>query len=592
MFPEIYSLTADLILEKCKRLTNTFKGKDYFLIFSNAYNVIGVEYNKPCFNNGNFELISEEFFLRNVFKKLISKLDGNKKEINKLDLCVYDYENIKIIPYLVSENETEIENAGNRGFAGKLRDDHEIRDENTVIIIFDLDPIGTLNTASNKEIINSVLKNDYLKRYFRRVSTTDWFNELVDCFIGSRGHVINKLDRISFLARLVNEQDKGVNEIIEKYRLPLFYVDSANEIQESYDYFYQMSVDKLEGKGVNFYKEVIKAINRSELPADVTEEEFIGIFRNDELFTSEYYKFKSLTLERMKKIFEVNQSFKKIELSICPNNGMFEEFSREKKNKLLGGVCKQGLNNIKFAIKDYQTSNEDLFFHYFYDNRENKFTTGDIVNGQFKVDIETNLHSSITVLINCDKKSIKRPLFIVKILLIDNDTVLLPSGDEYSIHWDNSSIYPTIEIDNFDYNNDKTLEFTEIDINGDKKTVLVDIEVDELIDEDYTNDIKTIRYNVKHKGKSFTKIIVKNKIEGKTLDYKSIYHFLLHNENEDKIEVLNNIIFDEGEYLKYKYKNSNYTTIVDREFDHEISKSIEVNELLRYIIENLINITS
>ena len=62
MFPEIYSLTADLILEKCKRLTNTFKGKDYFLIFSNAYNVIGVEYNKPCFNNGNFELISEEFF--------------------------------------------------------------------------------------------------------------------------------------------------------------------------------------------------------------------------------------------------------------------------------------------------------------------------------------------------------------------------------------------------------------------------------------------------------------------------------------------------------------------------------------------------
>jgi len=187
MFPEIYSLTADLILEKCKRLTNTFKGKDYFLIFSNAYNVIGVEYNKPCFNNGNFELISEEFFLRNVFKKLISKLDGNKKEINKLDLCVYDYENIKIIPYLVSENETEIENAGNRGFAGKLRDDHEIRDENTVIIIFDLDPIGTLNTASNKEIINSVLKNDYLKRYFRRVSTTDWFNELVDCFIGSRG---------------------------------------------------------------------------------------------------------------------------------------------------------------------------------------------------------------------------------------------------------------------------------------------------------------------------------------------------------------------------------------------------------------------
>ncbi|MBB6215076.1 hypothetical protein HNQ80_001165 [Anaerosolibacter carboniphilus] len=585
MLPEIYSLTADLILDKCRRLTNTFKGEDYFLIFSNAYNVLGVEYNKPCFNNGKFELITEEDFLCNVFKELIAKLDNNKKEVNKLDLCVYDLSGIKILPYLVSENEVSIKNSGNRGFAGKLRDNHEIRDNNTIILIFDLDPIGTLNTASNKEIINSVLQNDYLKRYFKRVATVDWFNKLVDSLISSKGHVINKLDRISLLARLVGEQDKNINEVIEKYKMPLFYIDNAAEIQASYDQFYQMSVNKLEGRGVNFYTEVVRAINRNELPTDVTEEEFINIFKNDELFTSQYYKHKSLSLERMKKIFAVNKSFEKIELIVSPNNGTFEEFAKDK-NKLLGCLSRQGLESIKLSIVDYQENGDELYFHYFYDQKENNFITDKIVDGKFELSIEPNFHSSITISVNSDEKSIKRPFFTIKMLLIDGDTLLLPSGEEYSIRWDNNSIYPIINIDNFDHENDKTLEFIEIDDSGSKKNVLVGIKYDETIDEDFSNDTKTIQYNVKYKDSFVTKIVIKNRTEGKTLDFKSIYHFLLHNENEDKIDLLNNLIFEEKEFLKYKFKNNHYTIVVDREFDSEISKYIEVNKLLQYIIDN------
>ncbi|MFW5891715.1 MAG: hypothetical protein ACOCUI_05800, partial [bacterium] len=377
---------SNIIEDRALSLLTSSTSEEYFIVLTSLLDTLRFENYKGFNDFDNNKLVQyndpnklEKNLFIEIFNNMWKVNGSNIIDLNEnLKAIEYNYNNEKyrIVPYLVDQNsKSEHSNIGNQGFAGKMRDDDQLRQKNTFVIVFDVNPIETLITASDMNLLDEEFSKSSLKSLLKSGnSVPTWYKDLVDsCFLSNIVHSMNVIERINFLYAIKMDGFKrGINEYIKKYKLPLFYFEEPDlkiDIKSNYKKFVKINNNHLEPFTSNFYKDTLDKINYVYLPGSLNEDDFNELFKNDSLHISGIYNYSGLTFSRINSLFNTKGASKIKGLKIDPDNFLYQEI-KSTKTKEEGVISKGNLSSINFSIKGSINPKDKYFLHYYFDNEK------------------------------------------------------------------------------------------------------------------------------------------------------------------------------------------------------------------------------
>ncbi|MFW6017007.1 MAG: hypothetical protein ACOCRK_11260, partial [bacterium] len=566
------------------------RDKEYFLIMTDVLQTLRFEvYNGfkdissgKIINNDNINDLEKEL-LAEIFDTLMNDDVSEKSQlIHNLVGLDYSFNNkeYRLIPYLVDD--TSGLNMGNQGYAGKIRDNLNVRKRNTCIIIFDVQPIETLITASDKDILSNVLERDYLKRYFKDGVSNNWYGQLVDYFFDySIVHSLNVIERINKLYNIRSELLQGnninINYFIEKYYLPLFYTEEDKDLKSNYKLYCEVNNTMLEHITGNFRKEVLDKLTYSYLPDTIEENDLIEILKKNSLHLSKMYQYGDFTNKVARGVFKEKGSFTLKGIEVIPNNGNYGAIKSTKKVEE-GVISKGNLKSIRYTLKG-DLSPEDIFYlHYYYNNYTKKSNVIKFVDKNCELAVDKDdldKNQILNVVINQSYDNVRKPLLRGKFILEKKSSaIIIPDAENMS--WEKGDLYPTITMDEAE--NQKELTCTVINERGEKEQKHLPIEVDI----NKQNEGGAL-YNVYYDGKAITKVILRNN-QDKAPEEDHLLHFIA----KKGIDSIDEIQLKKDCFASFIYRNTVYKYRVDNDFKRLLKNYNynDINDLYRLILDN------
>jgi hypothetical protein len=602
LYNELYNYFATVII---KRLNNLMKSRDeseYFVVFSGIFDLLGMEQSLNSFDYKTKRWIelNERDFYKGIFNELINlrylnveqEIEGNY--IYSVD--VNENFKFKLFPYFVEEEleDTNEYNVGRRGYAGKLRDDQSIRSNGSVILIFDINPIATLSSASDSEVLTSTISKDSLKKDILDEPTNPWFKEFGSLILNDslHPHTLNIIDRINLLLQIKLKIEREINDLISLYKLPLFFFQgecNADSIKKNYNLFRTVSNEKLQKNSMNFYKNVVQSLNLHLLPSSVSENVFLNILKEKSLHESDMYNYRELTWEKVYEVLNDKPSTDFNNISFQVDNNTTIEAINKKKNKFdLLFINKNSLNNIFIKIDGEITENPNVFVHYYFNDFSKRKDTNSI-SDLLTITIDNRDYKSLTLIINKNKNRLSSPLYTAKILFLklSDYSIISPNVDVSNIDW-LDGIYPTVIIDKEIENlSELDYSFKKLDEEGNNQQVTVNLKDKEEI-QDLPGEAK---YNIYLENNIVTSFYVKQKEEDIKLSrFKHLVHFLVQKSNNvnELNKILDSISFNQEKYDGFYYENEFIGYSAEDEFK-ELLKEVgldSINALYDLILKN------
>ncbi|MFW6015627.1 MAG: ATP-binding protein [bacterium] len=589
-FQPATTMIANNLKEYCLNLLDNSRDKEYFLIMTDVLQTLGFEVNNGFKDISSGKVISnndinnlEKQFLKEVFNSLMNEDIAKKNQLlHNLVSLNYNFNNKKfsLIPYLVDDNSGL--NKGNQGYAGKIRDNLNVRKSNTCIIVFDVQPIETLITASDKNILSNVIERDYLKRYFKNDIFSNWYEQLVDYLFDYRiVHSLNVIERINKLYDIKGELLQGnntdINYYINKYNLPLFYIEEYKNLKNNYELFCEVNNTMLENISGNFRKEVLDKLTYSYLPDTIEENELIEILKKNSLHLSKIYQYSDFTYKVARGVFKEKGLFTLKGVDVNPNNGQYGVIKSTKKVEE-GVISKGNLDSIEFTLKG-DLGIEDIFYlHYYYNNytKESKIVKFVDTNCTLNIDKEDiNKNQTLNIVINQRKNDTRKPLLKGKFVLEKKaSSIIIPNAENMT--WEKGDLYPTITIDEAE--NQSGISCTVITERGEKEKKHLPIEVDM----NNKNEGGAL-YNIYYNGKAITKVILKNN-QDEAPEVDHLVHFIA----EKGLESIDEIQFKKDCFSSFIYRNTVYKYKVNNDFSRLLKNYDydDINDLYRLVLDN------
>lgn len=582
---------ANKIKDRCLDLLAKEQDKEYFLVFSGLLETLRFEYSKGFMVEDQNRVISynleqlEKKIYTSIFNRLFEDNNAQKEKLeNGINALIYNNngENLRLIPYLVNNKQSK-DNTGNRGFAGKLRDDQKVRSDNTCIIVFDINPIETLRTASDGNILKEIFSKDKLKRDLKDDSALNWYNELVSLFFNDNIlHSLNIIERMNKLYALKNTDfQKSLNYYIKEYNLPLFLIkENSNPdvdiIRDNYRLYCKVNSKMIEPVTMNFKKEVLDKLNFASLPKEIDEKVIEEILRTESLHLSLLYDREVINYRVAKNLFENKGPSKVKGIEVEPNNKIYEELKSTKKN-VEGVLSKSNLQTIKVRLKGKVNDQDKFFIHYYFNNHKNdKLHTKQIVNGKCEIELDNASRFQIlNIVVNQNKDKITKALIKGKFILQEEASEIIIPDIEGKIELEDGELYPTLVMkDSKDIGEIRCTIVGELGSRNKENCKLIR---DEYLEED------RVKYDVIYNDKKITKIIIREE-EDKPSSHKHLLYFIA----EKGIEVLTDIKFKPNQYTSFTYKNKLYEYEVDSKFNELLKKYDlnSINELYKLLLDN------
>lgn len=565
-----------MIMNRLEKIIKSTGNDDYFIVFSSLFDVLGVEQSIDSFNFRNKQTynIEEKIFCRGIFEELLN-LDSMSKKEDYDGNFIYAIEKngeplVNIFPYFVDEGNEfgDIPNVGNRGFAGKLRDSFRT---GKVILIFDIDPIGTLSSASDSEVLMNIFSKESLK-YKMLNNSNAWVKELGDAMFNDnlQPHIINIIDRINLLLLMKTDNNNvtrdNINALINEYRLPLFYLDTDFEegtILENYKKFLDINNNFTERNTNNFYKGVVEKLHTGLIPESVGERNFINILKSKNLLSSNIYDFEELTYKTISRIIEEKPSVELNRFIIEIENGSPIE-AIDKGNKLgIFFINSVDLQKLKVKIAGNIIQNQSVYMHhYFNDLKSNKSTTN--IKELSSIEILDADYKSLTIIINRSETKLTSPIYTAKVLFQKNPekSILIPNLDAKNIEW-SDGIYPNIIIEeDIENKGNLDLSFRKISSNNESSFVNCHLNEKEQSQDNY-------KFNINFQNQIVTPIYVKQKEDEKKGKDKHFLHFVVKkckDSGNNLIDVINSMDFNKERFDGFYYQNELIIYEMEEEF--------------------------
>ncbi|WP_027340232.1 type IV secretion system DNA-binding domain-containing protein [Halonatronum saccharophilum] len=583
---------ASKIKNRCLDLLSKEQDKEYFLVFSGLLETLRFEYNKGFMSEDENRVISydldqlESKIYNSIFIKLFEDNNAREKKVKDgINALTYNHEGeeLRLIPYLVDNKTENINNIGNRGFAGKLRDDQELRSDNTCIIIFDINPIETLQTASDGNILKEIFSKDKLKGDLRDENSPKWYNELVKTFFNDNFlHSLNIIERLNKLYEIKNSgYKKSLNNYIKEYRLPLFSIKNEKEsendiIKDNYKLYCKVNSEMIEPVTMNFKKKVLDKLNFASLPEEIDENLIEEILRNESLHLSPLYEIEEINYSVAKNLFENKGPSKVKGIEVEPNNKIYEEI-KSNKNKVEGFINKGNLRSLKVKLKGEINDQDKFFVHYYFNNqKKDQVKTKKIISGKCEIELDDiNKFQTLNIVVNQNKKKITKALIKGKFILQEEASEIIIPEIEGKVELEEGELYPTLVMKNAE--EIKNISCTVVGELGSRSKENCKLTRDEELEDD------KIKYNLLYNGKEITKVIIREE-EDEPSSYKHLLSFIA----EKGIETITDIKFKSDEYTTFTYKNKLYNCEVDEKFN-ELLKRYDLsslNELYRLLLNN------
>ncbi|MGM0410435.1 MAG: type IV secretion system DNA-binding domain-containing protein [Bacillota bacterium] len=591
---QLNSYLANKIKNRCLKLLSKKQDKEYFLVFSGLLEILRFEYNKGFISKSKNKIISydlkklEYHIYKSIFNELFRDSDATQNKLKEgINGLIYNRgeNHLRLIPYLVNNSDNTFKNnIGNRGFAGKLRDDQKLRTNNTCIIIFDVDPIETLKTASDGNILKRIFTKNKLKRDFKDNNAPNWYNELVKCFFNDNIlHSLNIIDRLKRLCELKNDKyQKEINYYISKYNLPLFYINRKNLkedriIKDNYKLYCKVNNKKIEPVSMNFKKKVLDKLNFAYLPESIDEKKIEKILRNESLHLSSLYNLKDFNYKIAKNVFGKKGPSKIKGLDIKPNNELYKEINSTKK-KIEGVLNKGNLKKLKVNLKGKINNQDKLYIHYYYNNLNKKneqIGTHELIDSKCELTLkDVKNYELLNIIINKDKNKLTKALFKGKFILQEQASQIIIPEVEGELELKDGELYPTLVMENAE------------DIKEIKCNVIKELGKEEKknckVTRDETLEEGKIKYNLSFNNEKLTKIIIREEYD-KPDSHKHLLHFV----SEKGKEAFENIKLKSEQYTSFVYKNKLYKYEVDSKFT-ELLRRYDINNL-NEIYKKLLN---
>lgn len=585
MYKDLYKYFATKIVERMTDLMNSSSNSEYFIVFSGIFNLLGMEQNLNSFNYETKEWykLNEKTFLKGIYDELLklnsleisNELDGN----NFYTVKVNNAEVFNLFPYFVDEDleDGNKPNFGKRGYAGKLRDNQSLRKSGNVILIFDNNPIATLSSASDSEVLLNIFSKENIKKDILNEHVEEWIKVFGSVILNDnyQPHTLNIIDRINLLLLVIKDNANEINERIKKYRLPLFFFGSvydSESVLNNFKLFRIVSNQKLEKNTTNFYKEIYQTLNLDALPSTVSEKVLTNILRTSSIHESQVYNHPELTWEKINEILNEQPSIVIGSVDLEVDNGTNVEFIAKNKKLNFFFVNKQELNVLNFKIEGDIISNRNVFVHYFF-NDFNKQKVSTEIKNNISIDMDNPDYKSLTFIINKFNNKITSPIYTAKILFLNhnNKSTIVPDIDIKNIDW-TDGIYPTVVVEE-ELDNISELNFTlkEFSIDGNQNII-----TGLLNNKEEIQDLPDVsKFNVQLDNSIVTSLYVKQKDDQTQLkEHKHLIHFLINSSKDVDIlfDNLNSITFDIKKINGFYFENQFINYSVEEEFNSLIKE--------------------